>query len=114
MAPVTANIASTYGLPGGCLVCTGTTDSIAAFVAAGVSEVGQAVTSLGSTMAVKMLSDTRVDDVKYGVYSHRLGSAWLVGGASNTGEQSCSINLASAFACGTLAALPASDWIYDP
>lgn len=47
----------------------------------------QAVTSLGSTLAIKLLSGTRVeDDARYGLYSHRLGSlGWLVGGASNTG-----------------------------
>jgi len=26
-----------------------------------------------------------VDDARFGLYSHRLGDAWLVGGASNTG-----------------------------
>ncbi|GAX83459.1 hypothetical protein CEUSTIGMA_g10884.t1 [Chlamydomonas eustigma] len=93
VAPLTAAAALRSGLPGsingssqpGCLVCAGTTDSIAAFVAAGVTEAGQAVTSLGSTLAIKMLSQTRVDDATYGVYSHRLGNSWLVGGASNTG-----------------------------
>lgn len=45
----------------------------------------QAVTSLGSTLAIKLLSEARVDDARYGLYSHRLGDAWLVGGASNTG-----------------------------
>ncbi|EFN55058.1 hypothetical protein CHLNCDRAFT_31526 [Chlorella variabilis] len=85
VAPITSAVAQQTGLPEGCLVCGGTTDSIAAFVAAGVTEVGEAVTSLGSTLAVKLLSETRVDDARYGLYSHRLGSAWLVGGASNTG-----------------------------
>lgn len=75
IAPVTAATASATGLPSSCLVCAGTTDSIAAFVAGGVSEVGEAVTSLGSTLAVKLLSDVRVDDAAYGVYSHRLGAA---------------------------------------
>jgi sugar (pentulose or hexulose) kinase len=55
------------------MVCAGTTDSIAAFVAAGVSQPGEAVTSLGSTLAVKLLSQQRVDDAAYGVYSHKLG-----------------------------------------
>jgi sugar (pentulose or hexulose) kinase len=59
------------------LVCAGTTDSIAAFVAAGVSHPGEAVTSLGSTLAVKLLSEQRVDDAAYGVYSHKLGE-WFV------------------------------------
>eukprot|EP00897_Mesotaenium_endlicherianum_P009640 jgi/Mesen1/8704/ME000052S08125 len=82
---VTPQVAAQYGLPTDCQVCAGTTDSIAAFLAAGVSATGDAVTSLGSTMAVKLLSDTRVDDARYGIYSHRLGDKWLVGGASNTG-----------------------------
>eukprot|EP00435_Cladocopium_sp_Y103_P052269 s427_g16.t1 len=63
-------------------------DSIAAFLAAGTKEVGEAVTSLGSTLAVKLRSLVRVDDAAFGVYSHRLGGdpvQWLVGGASNTG-----------------------------
>jgi xylulokinase len=34
---------------------------------------------------IKLLSKTRVDDSRYGIYSHRLGDLWLVGGASNTG-----------------------------
>lgn len=75
VAAVTAEVASRTGLPSSCVVCAGTTDSIAAFVAAGVSKPGEAVTSLGSTLAVKLLSDTRVDDAAYGVYSHRLGEA---------------------------------------
>ncbi len=75
VAPLTPAAAARAGLPAGAVVCGGTTDSIAAFVAAGVTEVGQAVTSLGSTMAVKLLSDQRVDDAVYGVYSHRLGES---------------------------------------
>lgn len=56
-------------------------DSVAAVIAARVDTAGQAVTSLGSTLAVKLLSHTRVDDAEYGVYSHRLGDLWLVGEA---------------------------------
>lgn len=82
---VTGDASSWLGIPEGCLVHAGTTDSIAAFVAAGVSEVGEAVTSLGSTLAVKLLSEEPVEDAAFGVYSHRLGDAWLVGGASNVG-----------------------------
>ncbi|KAF3790981.1 Xylulose kinase [Nymphaea thermarum] len=74
-----------FGLSRDCIVCTGTTDSIAAFLAARVAEPGKAVTSLGSTLAIKLLSTSRVDDARFGVYSHRLDDMWLVGGASNTG-----------------------------
>jgi sugar (pentulose or hexulose) kinase len=78
-------IAADLGLSPDCLLRAGTTDSIAAFLASGADTSGLAVTSLGSTLVLKLLSDTRVDDVRYGIYSHRLGDRWLVGGASNTG-----------------------------
>ncbi|WP_414564887.1 MULTISPECIES: FGGY-family carbohydrate kinase [unclassified Anabaena] len=78
-------LATQFNLPHDCLVCTGTTDSIAAFLASGAKSPGEAVTSLGSTLAVKLLSRTRVEDSRYGIYSHRLGDLWLTGGASNTG-----------------------------
>ena len=72
-------------LPTDCIVRTGTTDSIAAFLASGASQPGEAVTSLGSTLVLKLLSRTKVTDSTSGVYSHRLGNLWLAGGASNTG-----------------------------
>lgn len=40
---------------------------------------------MGSTLAIKLLSTRRVEDARFGVYSHRLDDKWLVGGASNTG-----------------------------
>jgi len=82
---VTAEIASRFGLRRDCLVCAGTTDSIAAFLASGAQLPGEAVTSLGSTLVLKLLSRIRVEDVRSGIYSHRLGDLWLTGGASNTG-----------------------------
>ncbi|CAA9370798.1 Carbohydrate kinase, FGGY family [uncultured Microcoleus sp.] len=82
---VRAQVGDRFGFPRDCMVCAGTTDSIAAFLASGVNLPGEAVTSLGSTLAVKLLSHTRVDDSRYGIYSHKLGDLWLVGGASNTG-----------------------------
>ena len=72
-------------LPEGCVVVAGTTDSVAAFVAARCTSPGDCVTSLGSSLALKMVSETRVDDSAKGVYSHRLCGDWLVGGASNLG-----------------------------
>ena len=80
-----AQVGDRFGFPPDCMICAGTTDSIAAFLASGVNSPGEAVTSLGSTLAVKLLSHTRVDDARYGIYSHKLGDLWLVGGASNTG-----------------------------
>lgn len=73
------------GLPRDCQICAGTTDSIAAFLASGVGQPGQGVTSLGSTLVLKLLSRHPVGDRSLGIYSHRLGDYWLVGGASNCG-----------------------------
>ena len=78
-------IAHQLNLPNHCQICAGTTDSIAAFLASGANQPGAAVTSLGSTLVLKLLSRTRIDNAAYGIYSHRLGDKWLVGGASNTG-----------------------------
>jgi D-ribulokinase len=85
IAELKSDIAAKYGLPKDCLVCAGTTDSIAAFIASGAKSPGEGVTSLGSTLVLKLLSRTRVEDARYGIYSHRLGDLWLSGGASNTG-----------------------------
>jgi sugar (pentulose or hexulose) kinase len=85
IAPVQVDLSERFGLPTDCMVCAGTTDSIAAFLASGAASPGEAVTSLGSTLVLKLLSEARVDDSHYGIYSHRLGNLWLVGGASNTG-----------------------------
>ena len=87
-----------------CVLVAGTTDSNAAFFAAMGNTCfassydnipfGTAVTSLGSTLAIKQLSKSYVEDASRGVYSHRLPvnsdfdgkeTAWLIGGASNVG-----------------------------
>jgi D-ribulokinase len=82
---IRSEISQQFLFPSNCLVCAGTTDSIAAFLASGAKSLGEAVTSLGSTLVLKFLSRTRVEDARYGIYSHRLGDLWLTGGASNTG-----------------------------
>lgn len=95
-------IAQKLSLPQDCIMVTGTTDSIAAFLASGVHLPGESVTSLGSTLVLKLLSKTYIEDSNYGIYSHRFPNIfqvenspnfcekdaenlWLVGGASNTG-----------------------------
>lgn len=82
---ISPEIARTFGLSADVIVHVGTTDSIAAFLAAAPLQIGAAVTSLGTTLAVKLLSDRRIDAPEIGLYSHRLGQGWLVGGASNSG-----------------------------
>lgn len=78
-------IAKKFHINPACIVRAGTTDSIAAFIASGASQPGDAVTSLGTTLVLKLLSNTRVEDPASGVYSHRFGKLWLAGGASNSG-----------------------------
>jgi hypothetical protein len=77
-------MAAQFGLSPATRIVSGTTDSTAGFIATGASS-GEAVTTLGSTLVLKVYSDTPVFAPEYGVYSHRLGDAWLVGGASNSG-----------------------------
>lgn len=95
----------------GCAVYLGSTDSICAFIGALSASTqslsdpssleGLTVTSLGTTLATKMLSKRRVYDASRGVYSHLLpanvlferfscsapstANLWLAGGASQAG-----------------------------
>jgi sugar (pentulose or hexulose) kinase len=82
---VDSKVGKQFGLAGGTRVVAGTTDSNAAFLASGASQVGEGVTSLGTTLAIKLLSDQPVSDPSRGIYSHRIKDMWLPGGASNTG-----------------------------
>lgn len=85
LAKIQPGLAQKYNLNSDLMVFAGTTDSIAAFLASGAHQVGDAVTSLGSTLAIKLLSDRPVFAPQYGIYSHHLKGQWLVGGASNAG-----------------------------
>ncbi len=80
-----AALAGRLGLPPETTIVTGTTDSTAAALASGVSRPGDAVTSLGSTLVLKVVSERPLFSSRYGVYSQPLGDVWLVGGASNSG-----------------------------
>ncbi len=66
-------------------IVAGTTDSIAALLALGPLPVGVGVSSLGSTLALKLVSPRPIQAPEHGIYSHRLGNVWLAGGASNSG-----------------------------
>lgn len=85
LRPVAAAMARRLGLSERAMVHAGTTDSIAAYLACTSQIAGVAVTSLGTTLAVKLLSHQRIDAPEMGMYAHRLGTGWLIGGASNTG-----------------------------
>ncbi|MDZ5459677.1 FGGY-family carbohydrate kinase [Azohydromonas lata] len=85
LGPLAPHIARELNLPADVQVVAGTTDGVAAFLATGACEVGEAVTSLGSTLVLKVLSAQPAWAPQYGIYSHRLGQRWLAGGASNSG-----------------------------
>ena len=78
-------IARTLGVNPGCRICAGTTDSVAAFIATGASEVGAAVSSIGTTIALKIIGEQPVNSSPHGVYSHWLRGQWFASGASNAG-----------------------------
>jgi D-ribulokinase len=73
------------GIPPSAFVHAGTTDGCASFLATGAVEIGDGVTALGSTLVVKLLCARPIFAPQFGIYSHRVGAAWLAGGASNTG-----------------------------
>lgn len=79
-------IALELGLPAKLRIIAGTTDSTASTLATGISKPGEAVTTYGTTMVMKVISNNPVTSVKHGIYSHHLANGnWLVGGASNSG-----------------------------
>ncbi len=96
-------VATALRLPPETQVMAGTTDGCAAFLATGATSVGEGVTSLGTTLTVKLLSAVPIADARCGVYSHRIGDVWLAGGASNSGGAA----LARHFTPDRLAALSA-------
>lgn len=85
IANVSAQGAARFGVPADTIVVAGTTDGCAAFLATGADRPGEAVTSLGSTLVLKLASSRPLFAPEYGLYSHRVGDLWLAGGASNSG-----------------------------
>jgi D-ribulokinase len=82
---ISAAIADQFKLHRDVAIVAGTTDGCAAFLASGAAQAGDGVTSLGTTLTLKLLSVTPVFAPQYGIYSHRIGDHWLAGGASNSG-----------------------------
>ena len=83
---VSDDASSETGVPAGCQVRLGMTDSCASQVAAGADHPGSYVSVLGTTLALKGASEDLLHDPTGAVYSHRHPDGWwLPGGASNTG-----------------------------
>ncbi len=85
LGPISDSCCQQYGFSDNCQVCAGSTDANAAFIATQSCQAGDAVTSLGSTIVLKILNDKNIQHLQSGVYSHKLGDFWLTGGASNAG-----------------------------
>jgi hypothetical protein len=85
LGAIDPELPASLGLPETAIICAGTTDGVASFIATRASAPGDAVTSLGTTLVLKLLSDKPIFAPGQGVYSHRLGDRWLAGGASNSG-----------------------------
>ncbi|RVL57448.1 FGGY-family carbohydrate kinase [Sinorhizobium meliloti] len=85
VATISPAAAGAFGLPSETVIVAGTTDGCASFLATGADRPGDAVSALGTTLTVKMLSDKPLFAPEFGLYSHRIGDMWLAGGASNTG-----------------------------
>lgn len=85
VAGISKDAADAFGLADDVVIVAGTTDGCASFLATGADQPGAAVSVLGTTLTVKMLSDRPLFAPEYGLYSHRIGDMWLAGGASNTG-----------------------------
>ncbi len=83
---VSGDATAETGLPQGCTVRLGMTDSCSSQVAAGADRPGCYVSVLGTTLALKGASEELLHDPSGAVYSHRHPDGWwLPGGASNTG-----------------------------
>lgn len=80
------DVARTIGLPPDVLLIAGMTDGCTAQIATGAVDVGDSVGVLGTTLVLKAVSRTPVEDAAVGLYSHLApdGRHWP-GGASNTG-----------------------------
>ena len=85
LGTLTAELCKRWDMSPRARILSGTTDSTASFIATGAGSGGDAVTALGSTLVLKILSTQPIFAPEYGVYSHRLGNNRLVGGASNSG-----------------------------
>jgi xylulokinase len=83
LGKVSKQIADELGIPQ-MDIYAGMTDGCTAQISASGSKVGSAVTTLGTTMVIKIVADKEVSGP--GFYSHLLPSnTWLAGGASNIG-----------------------------
>jgi sugar (pentulose or hexulose) kinase len=88
LGPIGSKAAAETGLPRGCRVVAGMTDGTAAAVASGASRVGEANTTLGTTLVWKLIAERPLVDPEGRLYCHRHpGGGFLPGGAGNAGGE---------------------------
>jgi sugar (pentulose or hexulose) kinase len=86
LGEVHAGAARATGIPAGTPVVAGMTDSCAAQLAAGALTEGSWNFVLGTTLALKGVSDEPIRDPNGVLYCHRApGGSWLPGGGSSSG-----------------------------
>ncbi len=81
VGPLSRNAARAFGWPETVQIVAGMTDGCASLLVTGATKPGQGVSALGTTMALKILSDRPIFAPEFGVYSHRHLGMWLAGGA---------------------------------
>ncbi len=79
---VNFNLAERFNLNKKLILISGTTDSNAGVIAAGLAKE-DGLTVLGTTIVVKKIIDKPIN--KQGVTNHRVNGHWICGGASNAG-----------------------------
>ncbi len=77
-----SGLAESFNLNKKLILVSGTTDSNASLIAAGLGKK-DGLTVLGTTIVVKRIIDNPIKGV--GITTHRVGGDWICGGASNAG-----------------------------
>ncbi|MBB1287283.1 FGGY-family carbohydrate kinase [Flavisolibacter sp. BT320] len=79
-------LALATGLPPTVIITAGMTDGCASQVASGAVNLGDWNTTIGTTLVVKGVTKTEINDPAGAIYCHRHPQGyWMPGGASNTG-----------------------------
>ncbi len=82
LGQIDTDLAERFKLNKKILLISGTTDSNAAFLAAGIGKE-EGLTVLGTTIVVKKFNKTPIKEK--GITTHRVSDKWICGGASNAG-----------------------------
>ncbi len=89
LGPVGTDFAAATGLPSTTRVRLGVTDATAAQIACGAVDVGDAVTTIGTGLSVKVVSARRARDDAGALYAHRQwDGGWITTGTSRCGGES--------------------------